>query len=64
MQTTLTRKCCRGKRKRRNKQAPDVKVIIGGESAGRVFAKMVGADAYSKDATEGVRIIKGWVSAP
>ncbi len=39
----------------------NVKVIIGGESTGMVFAKMAGADAHAGDAAEGVRIIKGWI---
>lgn len=39
----------------------DLKVIIGGASTGRLFAKMAGADAYAADAVEGVKIIKRWV---
>jgi len=41
----------------------DLKIIIGGESTGRDFAKMAGVDAYSKEATEGVRIIRGWINS-
>ncbi len=39
----------------------DLKVIIGGEATGRIYSKMVGADASAKDAVEGVRIIKRWI---
>ncbi|MFQ5800172.1 MAG: B12-binding domain-containing protein [Candidatus Hydrothermarchaeales archaeon] len=39
----------------------DLKVIIGGASTGRVFAKMAGVDAYAKDAVTGVKIIKKWI---
>ncbi len=39
----------------------NVKVIIGGESTGMVFAKMARADAHAGDAAEGVRIIRGWI---
>lgn len=39
----------------------DLKVIIGGESTGRVYAKMVGADAHARNAVEGVEIIKKWI---
>jgi methylmalonyl-CoA mutase cobalamin-binding domain/chain len=38
----------------------DLKVIIGGASTGRVFAKIAGADAYAKDAIKGTEIIKRW----
>ncbi|MFQ5560673.1 MAG: B12-binding domain-containing protein [Nitrospinota bacterium] len=39
----------------------DIKIIIGGASVGRVYAKMAGADAYAKDAVMGVGIIKRWL---
>ncbi len=39
-----------------------VKIIVGGNPVGEKTAKYVGADAWANDATEGVRIIKGWVS--
>jgi 5-methyltetrahydrofolate--homocysteine methyltransferase len=39
----------------------DLRVIIGGASTGRVFAKIAGADAYARDAIQGVEIIKRWI---
>ncbi len=39
----------------------NVRVIIGGESTGRLLATMAGADAHARDAIEGVEIIKGWI---
>jgi len=38
-----------------------VKIVVGGNPVGERIAKYVGADAWANDATEGVRIIKGWV---
>jgi 5-methyltetrahydrofolate--homocysteine methyltransferase len=37
------------------------KVIIGGAAATPEAAKTIGADAYAKDAWQGVEIIKGWI---
>lgn len=39
-----------------------VKIVVGGNPVGERIAKYVGADAWANNATEGVRIIKGWVS--
>jgi len=40
-----------------------VKVIIGGAPITEEFAKRIGADAYARDAVEGVRICKSFVGA-
>jgi len=40
-----------------------VKVIIGGAPVTREFANEIGADAYGKDALEGLRICRTWVDA-
>jgi len=39
----------------------DLKIILGGALAGADYAKYVGADNYSSDAIEGVRICKKWL---
>jgi methylmalonyl-CoA mutase cobalamin-binding domain/chain len=39
----------------------DLKIIIGGSSTGKVFAKIAGADAYANDAPQGSLIIKKWI---
>jgi len=39
----------------------DLKIILGGALAGADYAKYVGADDYSSDAIEGVRICKNWL---
>jgi 5-methyltetrahydrofolate--homocysteine methyltransferase len=39
----------------------NVKIIIGGTSTSKVYAKSVGADAYAKDSIHGSIIIKKWV---
>ncbi len=39
----------------------DIKIIIGGASTSGFFAKTAGADSYSKDAVQGVKIIKDWI---
>jgi 5-methyltetrahydrofolate--homocysteine methyltransferase len=39
----------------------DIKIIIGGASTSGFFARTVGADSYSKDAIQGVKIIKDWI---
>lgn len=38
-----------------------VKVIIGGNPVTEDACRMVGADAYTNNAAEGVKIIQGWV---
>ena len=37
------------------KEAPQVKVMVGGAVLTEEYAKMIGADKYSKDAMESVR---------
>lgn len=39
-----------------------VKVIIGGAPVSREYAEKIGADAYARDAVEGVSICKSWIS--
>lgn len=39
-----------------------VKIILGGAIAGKEYAQYVGADAFSSDAIEGVRICKEWLT--
>lgn len=39
----------------------DLKIILGGALAGREYAEYVGADSYSSDAIEGVKICKTWL---
>jgi len=39
-----------------------VKVIVGGAPLTEEYAKQIGADAYGRDAVEGVNICKKWVS--
>ncbi|MEM4674860.1 MAG: corrinoid protein [Nitrososphaerota archaeon] len=38
-----------------------VKIIIGGAPVSKEYAEKIGADAYAKDAVEGVSICKSWV---
>ncbi len=38
-----------------------VKVIIGGAPVSREYAEKIGADAYARDAVEGVSICKSWI---
>jgi methanogenic corrinoid protein MtbC1 len=38
-----------------------VKIIVGGLSTTKRFAKKAGGDAYAEDAVEGVKIIKRWI---
>ena len=39
-----------------------VKIIVGGAPLTEEYAKQIGADAYGRDAVEGVNICKKWVS--
>jgi methanogenic corrinoid protein MtbC1 len=39
-----------------------LKVIIGGAPASREYARMIGADAFGKDAVEGTSICKAWMN--
>jgi methanogenic corrinoid protein MtbC1 len=39
----------------------NIKIIIGGASTSGLFARIAGADNYSKDAFQGVKIIKEWI---
>jgi 5-methyltetrahydrofolate--homocysteine methyltransferase len=39
-----------------------VKIIVGGAPLTEEYAKQIGADAYGRDAVEGVNICKRWVS--
>ncbi|MBS7288331.1 MAG: corrinoid protein [Candidatus Freyarchaeota archaeon] len=39
-----------------------VKVIIGGAPVSMDYAEKIGADAYARDAVEGVSICKSWIS--
>ncbi|MEM2573982.1 MAG: cobalamin-dependent protein, partial [Candidatus Jordarchaeales archaeon] len=39
-----------------------VRIIIGGAPVSREYAEKIGADAYARDAVEGVAICKSWVS--
>ncbi|MEM1569275.1 MAG: cobalamin-binding protein, partial [Candidatus Bathyarchaeia archaeon] len=39
-----------------------VKVIVGGAPLTEEYARQIGADAYGRDAVEGVNICKKWVS--
>lgn len=40
------------------KKAPDIKVIVGGAAVTPSFARKIGADAYGKDALDGIRKIE------
>ncbi|MHB8076809.1 cobalamin B12-binding domain-containing protein [Desulfosporosinus fructosivorans] len=40
----------------------DIKIIIGGSPVTEAACKRIGADAWTINAAEGVRIIQGWVS--
>ncbi|MDF1552938.1 MAG: cobalamin-dependent protein [Deferrisomatales bacterium] len=40
----------------------DVKIIIGGAPASSEYCEFVGADAWSRNAAEGVRICRDWLS--
>ncbi|HCX64564.1 MAG TPA: cobalamin-binding protein [Eubacteriaceae bacterium] len=40
----------------------DIKVIIGGNPVTKEAARHIGADAYTTNATEGVRICKEWIT--
>jgi 5-methyltetrahydrofolate--homocysteine methyltransferase len=42
----------------RNQKAPEIKVIIGGAAITPSFARRIGADAYGKNALDGVRKIE------
>ncbi len=39
----------------------NIKIIIGGAATGRVYAKIVGADAYAEDAFKGLKIVSRWI---
>jgi methanogenic corrinoid protein MtbC1 len=39
-----------------------VKIIVGGAPLTEEYARQIGADAYGRDAVEGVNICKKWVS--
>jgi 5-methyltetrahydrofolate--homocysteine methyltransferase len=39
-----------------------IKIIIGGAPITPEFGKIIGADAYARDAIEGVKICKRWIS--
>ena len=41
-----------------HKECPDVKVIIGGAVVTQEYADEIGADGYSGDAAEAVRVVK------
>ena len=42
-----------------NKEAPEVKTVVGGAVLTQEYADMIGADFYAKDAMDGVRICLG-----
>ena len=42
----------------KKKRAPDLKVILGGAAVTPSFARKIGADAYAKDALDGIRKIE------
>lgn len=42
----------------RNKKIPDVKIIIGGAVITESYAEEIGADGYSKDAQDAVKLVK------
>ena len=42
----------------RKKKAPGIKVIIGGAAVTPSYARKIGADAYGKDALDGIRKIQ------
>jgi len=42
----------------KNEQAPNIKVIIGGAAVTPSFARRIGADAYGKNALDGIRKIE------
>ncbi|MFQ6137085.1 MAG: B12-binding domain-containing protein [Candidatus Hydrothermarchaeales archaeon] len=39
----------------------EIKVLIGGYSVDKRYAKRIGADAYADDVFEGVEIVRGWI---
>jgi 5-methyltetrahydrofolate--homocysteine methyltransferase len=41
----------------------DIKILVGGAPISNEFAQEIGADAYGKDAIEGVRICQKWMES-
>ena len=47
----------------RNEKKMDVRVIIGGAVTTQSFADEIGADGYSKDAAEAVKLVQSLLDA-